>query len=69
MSIKEKLRALIEKLLQSSRIPKVYAPIISGMINKFLDDVTDEELTKHINALRLELIPWILGENDTNNRK
>ena len=69
MSIKEKLRVLIEKLLQSSRIPKVYAPIISGMINKFLDDVTDEELTKHINALRLELIPWILGENDTNNRK
>lgn len=62
MSIKEKLRSIIEKLLASSRIPKVYAPVISGLIENFMKEITDEELRVYTEALRDEFIPWLLAE-------
>jgi len=60
--MKEKLKQVIALLLKDSRIPAMYAPISSSMVNKFVDDAKEEDLRGYVIQLRDEFIPWLLGE-------
>lgn len=64
MSIKEKIKSIIDTLLGNSRIPAMYRPIIKGMIENYLNDTKEEELREYIIQLRAEFIPWLLGEEN-----
>ena len=68
--MKERLRSVLSTLLASSRIPSIYAPIIKGLIENFLKDVSEEDLALYIRQLRDEFIPWLLvGEVTIENEK
>ena len=58
----EKLRALIGKLLENSQIPGPYRPVIKGMIEKALTQMSEDQLRAYIIDMRDNLIPWLLGE-------
>jgi len=67
--MKERLRSILSTLLSSSRIPAIYAPIIKGLIENFLKDISEEDLALYIRQLRDEFIPWLLGEVTIENEK
>jgi hypothetical protein len=62
--MKERLRSILSTLLSSSRIPAIYAPIIKGLIENFLKDVSENELRDYVMQIRSEFIPWLLGEGE-----
>ena len=62
VSVRQKLLSIINKLIASSSIPKVYIPIINGLVDKTMGSVTDEELREHIKEVRDQFIPWLLSD-------
>lgn len=68
--IKDKLQSVLGALLSSSRIPKIYAPVIKQLIENFMKDISESEVRTYIIQLRDEFIPWLLqDETDIEIRK
>jgi hypothetical protein len=59
-TIKERLGALVEAVLQSSKFNAAFIPVIKNLIKNFMKDTTDEDLKSGILELRDKYIPWVL---------
>lgn len=62
MKPREKINAMVSKLVEESNISRVYLPIVKSLIEKTMRDITDEQLLKYIADIRDEFIPWLLEE-------
>ncbi len=61
-SIRARLSALFEALLQDSRIGKAFQPVILNLGRSFISSATDQELREGIVKVRDEIIPFLLEE-------
>lgn len=65
-TINARIKSLFKTLVGDSRFAskklKPFAPIISNLVNGFIDQTSEQELREGIGKLRSELIPWLLGE-------
>lgn len=65
-TISARIKSLFKTLIEDSRFAsgkfKPFVPIISNLINGFIDQTSEQELRDGIGKLRKELIPWLLGE-------
>ena len=59
---RDKLKSLLETVLQDSRINAAFRPVIMQLANNFLDGTTDEEIINGLGQLRDKLIPWVIGD-------
>lgn len=66
-SIANRLYQLLSTILKdNSVIPAMYHSIILNLVRPYLQKASDSELREMVLKLRDEIIPWILGENDSN---
>lgn len=62
-TIKQRMLALMDMLLEQSSFGKMERTIIRNLGQNFLKgNVTDAELRQHVEMIRDEVIPLILGE-------
>ncbi len=62
-TIKQRLLALVDLLLEDSRFDKITSTIIRNLARNFMSDkVTEDDLRAQIIKVRDEFIPVILGE-------
>lgn len=60
MTIKEKIKFLLDKLLTESKIPSAYTPVIKSLVTNYLKSANDDDLKNYLSQLNTELIPWLL---------
>jgi hypothetical protein len=61
--IKERILGLLKVILEDSdMIPKMYQGVIMGFVKPKLDAIPESDLYHHIQRLRDEIIPFILGD-------
>lgn len=60
--LKDRIRALLQALLQDSRINTAFQPVILKMAEGFLSNTDDNEIRDGIEKVRAEIIPWLLDE-------
>lgn len=62
LTIKDRLRALLQIVLQHSKLNPLFVPTIRNLANNFIDDMQEAEIKNAIIELRDRFIPWLLGE-------
>lgn len=66
-NIANRLYQLLSTILKdSSVIPAMYHGVILNLVRPYLQKASELELSEMILKLRDEIIPWILGEDDSN---
>ena len=66
-NIANRLYQLLSTILKdSSVIPAMYHGVILNLVRPYLQKASESELSEMILKLRDEIIPWILGEDDSN---
>ncbi len=62
ITVKDRLRATIEELMEVAELPKAVATLGKGFFLNFLNNTPDEKITEMLVMMRDVLIPLILGE-------
>jgi len=62
ITIKARLEALLETVIDKSNFNKAFLPVIKNLAKGFLKNTSEEDIRKGLIELREKYIPWILGE-------
>lgn len=69
MTIKDRLFALLQSVMENSNFNKAFFPMIMNMAKSFLSNVNDDDLRDGIEQLRDKMIPWVLNGDQTDENK
>lgn len=64
ITVKDRLRATIEELMEVAELPKAVATLGKGFFLNFLNNTEDEKIIEMLTMMRDVLIPLILGETE-----
>lgn len=61
-TIKERLTALLDVVIEKSKLNRAFLPTIRNLAKNFIEEVSEADIKSGIIELRDKYIPWILGE-------
>ncbi len=67
ITLKDKLQALLEVLVEDSKFDLVLKSIILKLSKNFMKNASDEDIIQAVKKMRDEMIPFILGEDENQN--
>ena len=68
-TIKDRLFALLDSVLDTSNFNQAFKPMISNLAKSFLDKASEDDLKKGITELQNVMIPWVLNGDATDENK
>lgn len=67
--LKDKLRALLMVFLDDSKFDPITKKLIETLSTNFLKNATDEDIRAAVLKLKTDILPFILGEDESTNQE